>query len=209
MSKKPALMIFVVLCGFMAASMPSGQLIGHCIQDGDSFVRVVEQLLDLCQAAAVLELRNCKDLSRRMRSDRHVSRQPEKCCCSVQVFPDRLSGAVLPLIGAVLKHIDAASLRGQCIPECQRKIDPASFAGLLFFDREALPVELLGAQPEHITDAQPGGQARFDCQPVGGHQCREYVFKGILFEPVCARVSLPFCQNVKCKLMFNRTNVRL
>ena len=54
--QKTALMIFVVLCGLMAASMPSGQLIGHCIQDGDGFVRVVQKLLDLRQAAAVLEL---------------------------------------------------------------------------------------------------------------------------------------------------------
>jgi len=202
-------MIFVVLCGFMAASMPSGQLIGHCIQDGNGFIRVVEQLLDLRQAAAVLELGHSKDLARRMRSDCHIPRQPEQGGRPVKVFPDGLSGAVLPLIGAMLKHIDSAGLRGQCVTERQRKVDPASLAGLLLLDREALPVKLLCAQPENVSDAQPGGQARLDCQPVGRHQCREYMLKGILFKPVSTRVSLPFCQNVKSQLMFNRTNVRL
>ena len=54
--KKPAPVIFKVLCGFMAASMACGQLIGHCVQNGNCFIRVVQKLLHLRQAAAVLEL---------------------------------------------------------------------------------------------------------------------------------------------------------
>ncbi len=113
------------------------------------------------------------DLAGRVRCNGHPLRQPEKLCGMVQIFPDRLTGAVPMLVEPMLEHIEAPGLTKQSVPKIFRKIDPAAFAGLHLLDREALLQELVGFQLQHIPDPQAGCKARFNRKPVFRRQRRQ------------------------------------
>ena len=79
---------------------------------------------------------------RRYRAFRHGAAALEELGHPNGIFPDGLPRAVLAPVGAALKGVQPPSLRQHLQLQFARQPHPASFAGLLFADGKALPLNL-------------------------------------------------------------------
>lgn len=145
-------------------SITRSDLVGHCIEHGNSFIRMVQKLSDFCQTSGRLVFAHRIHFACRMR--RNIDRNPKSLCCAFQVFPNGLPCPVPPLVKAVLKHEKSACLRLQIVPQLQRQPHTAAFACLLLLDRETVTPQQFRPKLQHVANPQTGSQARFNRKAI-------------------------------------------
>ena len=175
-----------------------GDFVSHSVKHGDSFVRVIQQMLDALHVAGIVELCHGKAFAQAVRGD--VLAAAEQPRGPLKVFVNGLSRAVALAGVAVRENINVARQQQRAALELLWERNPAILAGFLLLNGEPALYGLFAREREYVPDAQPGSAGNLTGEPVFSGQRTEYMLEFGLKKPVRTHVDTSIIQSLNCKL---------